>query len=68
MNYHIQVLTVALWEYRRFFKLKNELLGIIVLLLVFTISYFGSRFAASGSSENMEYFLGCDCLHDHRSL
>ncbi len=50
MNYYKQVLTVALWEYRRFFKLKNELLGIVVLLLVFAISYFGSRYAASGSS------------------
>ncbi|MBW6478269.1 MAG: hypothetical protein K0B37_02505, partial [Bacteroidales bacterium] len=35
MNYKYlrQVLTVTLWEYKRFFKLRNELLGILILLL-----------------------------------
>lgn len=51
MNYYKQVITVSLWEYRRFFKLKNELLGIVIMLLIFIISYFGSKFASYGSSE-----------------
>jgi ABC-2 type transport system permease protein len=51
MNYYKQVLTVTLWEYRRFFKIKNELLGIAIMLLVFGVSYFGGKYAASRSSE-----------------
>jgi ABC-2 type transport system permease protein len=51
MNYYKQVLTVTLWEYRRFFKLKNELLGIVIMLIILTISYFGGKYAASVPSE-----------------
>jgi ABC-2 type transport system permease protein len=51
MNYYRQVLTVTLWEYRRFFKIKNELLGIAIMLLVFGVSYFGGKYATSISSE-----------------
>lgn len=53
MNYYKQVLTVTLWEYRRFFKLKNEVLGIAVMLIIFTISFFGGKYAASGSSDKI---------------
>ncbi|MBA4410859.1 MAG: hypothetical protein C0397_15725 [Odoribacter sp.] len=51
MNYYKQVLTVTLWEYRRFFKLKNELLSIAIMLLIFTASYFAGKFSAAGFSE-----------------
>jgi len=51
MNYYKQVLTVALWEYRRFFKIKNELLGIVIMLVVFSLSYFGGKYATSKTSE-----------------
>ena len=51
MNYYKQVLTVTLWEYRRFFKIKNELIGIVVMIVIFTLSYFGGRYAATESSE-----------------
>jgi ABC-2 type transport system permease protein len=51
MNYYKQVLTVTLWEYRRFFKIKNELLGIVVMIVIFTLSFFGGRYATTESSE-----------------
>jgi ABC-2 type transport system permease protein len=51
MNYFKQVLTVTLWEYRRFFKLKNELLGIVIMIFISTLSYFGGKYAVSKSSE-----------------
>lgn len=51
MNYYRQVLTVTLWEYRRFFKLKNEIIGIVVMLVLFTMSFFIGKYAVSQSSE-----------------
>jgi len=54
MNYYKQVLTVALWEYRRFFKIKNELLGIVIMLIVFSLSYFGGKYATSKTSEKQQ--------------
>jgi ABC-2 type transport system permease protein len=51
MKYYKQVLTVTIWEYRRFFKLKNEILGIVIMSLVFAISYFGGKYVVSESSE-----------------
>jgi ABC-2 type transport system permease protein len=47
-------MTVTLWEYRRFFKIKNELIGILVMLLVSGVSYFGGTLAVlqfSGETE-----------------
>lgn len=46
MNYFKQVLTVTWWEYTRFYKLKNELIGIATFLAIFLIFNFGSRFIA----------------------
>ncbi len=34
MNYFKQLKTVAFWEYQRFYKLKNELIGIAVLIIM----------------------------------
>ncbi len=51
MNYINQIRTVTLWEFRRFYKLKNELLGIVIMLAIFSISYFGMRYALSGSDD-----------------
>ena len=44
MNYFKQVLTVTWWEYTRFYKLKNELIGIATFLAIFLVFNFGSRF------------------------
>ncbi len=53
MNYYKQVLTVTMWEYRRFFKLKNDLMGIGIMLILFMITYFGGRFAFKESKEKI---------------
>jgi ABC-2 type transport system permease protein len=45
MNYFHQVVTVTLWEYKRFFKPKNEVLGVVIMLFVSAIFYFGTRYA-----------------------
>jgi ABC-2 type transport system permease protein len=54
MNYLKQVLTVTRWEYSRFFKPKNEAIGIFVMLLTSTIFYFGGKYALSDPDEKPE--------------
>ncbi len=51
MNYLKQVRTVTHWEFSRFFKPKNELIGIVVMLITFTAFYFGGRYAMSGANK-----------------
>lgn len=57
MSYIKQVLTVTRWEFGRFFKPKNELIGLFVMLIVFTIFYFGSKLAFSDKSTKITVFL-----------
>lgn len=54
MKYLKQVLTVTVWEYRRFYKPKNELVGIIIMLALFSIFYFGSKYIMSDDAEKPE--------------
>lgn len=54
MSYFKQVKTVTLWEYRRFFKPKNELLGIFVMILISVAFYFFGRFALADSTKKVE--------------
>jgi ABC-2 type transport system permease protein len=51
MNYWKQVATVTRWEYMRFFKPKNEILGIAIMLIISVISYFATKYAFSDSGE-----------------
>lgn len=51
MKYINQVTRVTLWEYRRFYKPKNELLGIVIMLMVSAASFFITRYAMSDSGE-----------------
>ncbi|MDP3462170.1 MAG: ABC transporter permease [Bacteroidales bacterium] len=51
MNYFHQVIIVTFWEYKRFFKPKNEVLGVVVMLLASMIFYFGTRYAMSDQDE-----------------
>jgi ABC-2 type transport system permease protein len=54
MNYLKQVTTVTVWEFRRFFKPKNEALGIVIMLVVSVIFYFGGKYAFSDKPDKME--------------
>jgi ABC-2 type transport system permease protein len=54
MTYLNKIVTVTLWEYRRFFKPKNEALGIAIMLLVSLVFYFGSKIAFSDSKEKTD--------------
>lgn len=47
MKYFKKVLTVTLWEYRRFFKPKNELLGIAIMIFIFILVYILGKYAAT---------------------
>ncbi|MFH1119433.1 MAG: ABC transporter permease [Bacteroidota bacterium] len=51
MSYISQVITVTRWEFRRFFKPKNEAMGIIVMLFISVIFYFGGKIALSDTGE-----------------
>jgi len=46
MNYFQQLKTVTLWEYKRFYKIKNELIGIVVMLVLFGMGFFGGEYIA----------------------
>lgn len=54
MKYWNQVIVVTRWEYRRFFKPKNEAIGIVIMLFVSVISYFGTKYAFSDSGKKPE--------------
>jgi ABC-2 type transport system permease protein len=51
MKYLKQLSIVTFWEYRRFFKPKNEALGLIIMLVVSVIFYIGGRYALSEKNE-----------------
>jgi ABC-2 type transport system permease protein len=54
MKYWNQVIVVTRWEYKRFFKPKNEVIGIVIMLFVSVISYFGTKYAFSDSGTKPE--------------
>lgn len=60
MNYLKQVLTVTSWEYSRFFKPKNEAIGIVIMLVVSVIFYFGGKYAFSDSDKKLEISVAHD--------
>jgi ABC-2 type transport system permease protein len=60
MNYYKQLLTVTMWEYKRFYKIKNELIGIIVMLILFSVGYFGGKFAVKGLTEKQDLMISED--------
>jgi ABC-2 type transport system permease protein len=57
MKYINQVVTVTRWEFRRFFKPKNEAMGIAVMLLISVIFYFAGRAAFSDSGEKPQLYV-----------
>jgi ABC-2 type transport system permease protein len=54
MNYWKKVITVTKWEFSRFFKPRNEAIGIVVMLAVSVILYLGGKYALSDRGEKME--------------
>lgn len=54
MKYLNQVITVTRWEFSRFYKPKNEFLGIIIMLVVSSVLYFGGKYAFSAPDEKIE--------------
>lgn len=54
MKYIKQVVTVTSWEFSRFYKPKNEAIGIVVMLLVSALFYFGSKIALADSDDKPE--------------
>lgn len=57
MKYIRQVITVTRWEFSRFFKPKNEVIGIVIMLVLSALFYFGGRYASSGSDKKIELFV-----------
>lgn len=53
MNQLKQVITVTLWEYRRFYKPRNELAGIAVMIFVMAAGYFLTRYAGKSSGQQV---------------
>lgn len=60
MNYIKQVITVTRWEFSRFFKPKNEAIGIVVMLIVSAVFYFGGKYALSDGIPEIEVFVHND--------
>jgi ABC-2 type transport system permease protein len=57
MNYIKQIITVTRWEYSRFFKPKNEAIGLIIMLLLSGALYFGGKYALSESIPEINVFV-----------
>jgi len=57
MNYIKQIITVTRWEYSRFFKPKNEAIGLIIMLLLSGTLYFGGKYALSESIPEINVFV-----------
>jgi len=60
MSYIKQVITVTRWEFGRFFKPKNEAIGILIMLIVSVVFYFGSKYAFSDKSPEIKIFVHND--------
>jgi ABC-2 type transport system permease protein len=54
MKYLKQVITVTRWEFGRFYKPRNEALGLVIMLVVSVVFYFGGKYAFSESDYKME--------------
>ena len=57
MKYWKQVLTVTLWEFSRFFKPKNEAIGIVVMIVVSIVSFLGTKYAFSEKDKKQEIYV-----------
>lgn len=53
MNYWKKVIIVTRWEFSRFFKPKNEAIGILVMLVVSVVFYLGGKYAFSNPDEKI---------------
>lgn len=60
MSYIKQVITVTRWEFGRFFKPKNEAIGILIMLIVSVVFYFGSKYSFSDKSPEIKIFVHND--------
>ena len=60
MNNLKQTITVTRWEYGRFFKPRNEAIGIIIMLVISAVFYLGSKYAFSDKSPEIEVFVHND--------
>lgn len=54
MTYLRQLWTVSKWEYKRFFKIKNELIGIAVMLVISLGIYWGGSYLKSMKEDKVE--------------
>lgn len=54
MSYFRQIKTVTLWEFQRFFKPKNELKGIVIMLLVSVIFFFAGKYVLNDRLPEIE--------------
>lgn len=54
MKYLKQVVIVTRWEFGRFFKPKNEALGIVIMIVASVAFYFGGKYAFSETDKKLE--------------
>jgi len=54
MKYLKQVITVTRWEFSRFYKPKNEALGLIIMIVTSVVFYFGGKYAFSDTDKKLE--------------
>lgn len=60
MSYFKKIITVTRWEYGRFFKPKNEAIGLIVMLFISALFFWGNKYALSDKSSEIEVFVHND--------
>jgi len=54
MKYIKQVIIVTRWEFSRFFKPKNEVIGLVTMIVVSAVFYVGGKYAFSDTDKKME--------------
>jgi ABC-2 type transport system permease protein len=57
MKYLKQVRIVTFWEYRRFYKPKNEALGLVIMIIVSVVFYYGGKYALSEKNEKPKLYI-----------
>ncbi len=68
MNYLSQLKTVTLWEFQRFYKPRNELMGIVIMLAVSIGTFFITRYAMREKTDDTQLYIAAGIDNELKSM